>query len=232
MSEVRIVAEPRTEFGKGAARRIRRAHKVPAVLYGHGTAPRHVSLPGHALMLALKTPNALLSLDLGNGEAELALPKSVQRDPIKGFLEHVDLILVSRGEQVTVEVPVVFTGEAPADVVVEHQLTALPVRAEATHLPQAIEADVSALAAGRSLTASDLRLPAGTQLAVDPDTPIAHASAARTSEEVAAELEVAEAELAAVGAGAAAQAAAATSGTGDVVPDTATAAGGPEASPA
>src|SRR5215469_17414625 len=105
VAEVRIAAEARTEFGKGAARRSRREGRVPAVLYGHGTETRHLSLPGHDLMLALKTPNVLLYLDgLKNG-SEIALPKAVQRDPIKGYLEHVDLILVRRGEKVTVEVP-------------------------------------------------------------------------------------------------------------------------------
>ncbi|MDQ1604388.1 MAG: large subunit ribosomal protein, partial [Actinomycetota bacterium] len=114
MPEVRIAAEPRSEFGKGAARRIRRAAKVPAVLYGHGSDPRHISLPGHELMLALKTANVLLTLDI-EGDSELALPKDVQRDPIKGFLEHVDLVLVRRGEKVTVEIAVHVVGEAVAD---------------------------------------------------------------------------------------------------------------------
>ena len=103
MSEVKIAAEPRTEFGKGAARRIRRANKVPAVVYGHGGAPRHISLPGHELMLALKSANVLLQIDI-EGTTELTLPKDVQRDPVKGFLEHVDLVVVRRGEKVTVEV--------------------------------------------------------------------------------------------------------------------------------
>ena len=110
-SEVKIQAESRTEFGKGAARRIRRADKVPAVLYGHGTDPVHITLPGHDLMLALKTANALLSIEL-DGDSQLALPKQVQRDPIKGFIEHADLIIVRRGEKVTVDVPLVLVGEA------------------------------------------------------------------------------------------------------------------------
>ena len=110
MPEVKIAAEARTEFGKGAARRSRREGKVPAVLYGHGTDTRHLSLPGHALMLALKTPNVLLRLEgLTNG-SEIALPKAVQRDPVRGFLEHVDLILVRSGEKVTVEIQVRVTG--------------------------------------------------------------------------------------------------------------------------
>ena len=111
MSEVKLTAEARTEFGKGAARRLRRAHKVPAVLYGHGTAPVHVALPGHDTMLALKHSNALLSVDL-DGTATLALPKDVQRDPLRGFIEHVDLIIVRRGERVIVDVPLHVVGDA------------------------------------------------------------------------------------------------------------------------
>ncbi|HEV8056143.1 MAG TPA: 50S ribosomal protein L25, partial [Nocardioidaceae bacterium] len=121
MSEVKIQAEPRTEFGKGAARRIRRADKVPAVVYGHGTDPIHITLPGHDTMLALKNSNALLSIEL-DGDSQLALPKQVQRDPIKGFIEHVDLILVRRGEKVTVDVRVHVVGQpvSGALVVTEH----------------------------------------------------------------------------------------------------------------
>ena len=116
-SEVKIAAEPRTEFGKGAARRIRRANKVPAVLYGHGTDPVHITLPGHDLMLALKTANALLSIELA-GNSQLALPKQVQRDPIRGFIEHADLLIVRQGEKVTVDVPVLLVGEAAPDTMV------------------------------------------------------------------------------------------------------------------
>ena len=111
MPEVHIAAETRSEFGKGAARRTRREGRVPAVLYGHGTETRHLSLPGHALMLALKTPNVLLYLDGLSKGSEIALPKAVQRDPVRGFIEHVDLILVRRGEKVTVEIPVRVTGQ-------------------------------------------------------------------------------------------------------------------------
>lgn len=137
MSEVKIAAETRTEFGKGAARRIRRDDKVPGVLYGHGSDPLHLTLPGHDLLLALRTPNVLIALDIDGGKTnELAIPKSVQRDPIKGFLEHVDLQLVKRGETVTVEIPVQAEGElAPGGYLLEHVLDALPVEAEATHIP-------------------------------------------------------------------------------------------------
>ena len=167
MSEVRIAAEPRTEFGKGAARRTRRAGKVPAVLYGHGTEPQHISLPGHDLMLALKTPNVLLRvLGLSGGE-ELALPKDVQRDPLKGFLEHVDLLLVKSGEKVTVEIPVVVTGEIVSGNLLDQQLVQVAVEAEATHIPQQVEVSVEGLDAGAIIHAKDLKLPAGATLVAD-----------------------------------------------------------------
>ncbi|TNY37231.1 50S ribosomal protein L25/general stress protein Ctc [Thermomonospora catenispora] len=170
MSEVRIVAEPRTEFGKGAARRARRAGKVPAVLYGHGTPPQHITLPGHALMLALKTPNVLLRVEgLADGPA-LALPKDVQRDPIKGFLEHVDLLLVERGEKVTVEIPVNATGDVASGGRIEQPVIEVAVEAEATHIPEAVEVDVTGLQIGDSVLAKDLKLPAGVSLAADEET--------------------------------------------------------------
>src|ERR1700756_3739505 len=163
--EVKIAAEARTEFGKGAARRSRREGRVPAVLYGHGTDTRHLSLPGHDLMLALKTPNVLLQLDGLKGGSALALPKAVQRDPVKGFIEHVDLILVRRGEKVTVEVPVRATGEiAPGDGLIDQQLIQITVEAEATHIPQAIEIDVEGMDVGAAVHASDLKLPSGSTL--------------------------------------------------------------------
>src|SRR3712207_5613512 len=156
MSESRLQAESRTEFGKGAARRIRRAHKVPAVLYGHGTDPIHVSLPGHDTMLALKHggANALLSIDL-QGKTRLAIPKQVQRDPVKGFLEHLDLLIVERGEKVTVEVPIHTTGEAAGETVVTVEHATISVEAEATHIPEAIEVSVEGVEAGTQITVQD-----------------------------------------------------------------------------
>lgn len=170
MSEVRIAAEPRTEFGKGAARRARRAGKVPAVLYGHGIAPRHINLPGHDLMLALKTPNVLLRLEGVDEKESLVLPKSVQRDPIKGFLEHVDLLVVQRGEKVVVEVPLLVKGEVGAGGVLNLEMAQAEVRAEATRIPEGIGVDVDGLPIGTNVTAGDLKLPEGVELAMDPET--------------------------------------------------------------
>ncbi|KWW99102.1 50S ribosomal protein L25 [Carbonactinospora thermoautotrophica] len=192
MSEVRIVAEPRTEFGKGAARRIRRANKVPAVLYSHGSQPVHITLPGHELMLALKTSNVLLNIEL-NGTSHLALPKDVQRHPIKGFLEHVDLLQVRRGEKVEVSVPVVVTGEPAPGGLVTHELDAVEVTAEATHVPETFEVSVEGLRIGASTHARDIQLPEGVELVTDPDAVIVHIVAAPTAEQVEAELAEAEA---------------------------------------
>jgi large subunit ribosomal protein L25 len=181
--EVHIAAETRAEFGKGAARRIRREGKVPAVLYGHGTDTRHLTLPGHDLMLALKTPNVLLYLDgLKNG-SEIALPKAVQRNPIKGFLEHVDLILVRRGEKVTVEVPIRVTGDiAPGDGMLNQQLVQIPVEADATNIPQGVDVDVEGMDIGDSVHASDLKLPQGVTLQVEPETLVLHVIAQQGGE--------------------------------------------------
>jgi len=181
--EVKIVAETRDEFGKGAARQIRREGKVPAVLYGHGTETRHLTLPGHALMLALKTPNVLLRLEgLKNG-SEIALPKAVQRDPVRGILEHVDLILVRRGEKVTVEVPIRVSGDiAPGDGMVNQQLVQIPVEADATNIPQGIDIDVEGMDIGDAVHASDLTLPPGVTLQVEPDTLVLHVIAQQGGE--------------------------------------------------
>ena len=203
MPEVHIAAQTRDEFGKGAARRIRRAGLVPAVLYGHGTDTRHLKLPGHELMLALKTPNVLLYLDgLGKG-SEIALPKAVQRDPIKGVLEHVDLILVRRGEKVTVEVPLRVTGDIAPDGMLEQQLVQIPVEAEATSIPQGIDVDVDGMEIGAAVHAGDLTLTRGVSLQVDPETLVLHVVAQPTAEEpeAAEEAEIPEAVAEAAAAG-------------------------------
>jgi large subunit ribosomal protein L25 len=183
MSEVKISAQTRTEFGKGAARRIRRDSKVPGVLYGRGSDPIHLTLPGHELLLALRTSNVLISLDIDGKSNELAIPKSVQRDPIKGFLEHVDLQLVKRGEQVNVEIYVHTEGDlAPGAFLLEHVLNALPVEAEATHIPESVTVSIEGLSAGDSILAKDIPLPKGTKLAVDEDTVVLQVLAAQAEE--------------------------------------------------
>ncbi|MEU9346578.1 50S ribosomal protein L25/general stress protein Ctc [Streptomyces sp. NPDC048278] len=194
MSEVKIAAETRSEFGKGAARRIRRDSKVPGVLYGHGSDPLHLTLPGHELLLALRTPNVLISLDIDGKSNELAIPKSVVRDPIKGYLEHVDLLLVKRGEKVTVEVPVHAEGElAPGGNLLEHVLNALPVEAEATHIPEAVTVSVEGLEAGASVLAKDITLPSGVTLAVEEDAVVLQVLAAQAEEAEAGEGQAEEA---------------------------------------
>jgi large subunit ribosomal protein L25 len=195
VSEVRIAAEPRTEFGKGAARRVRRAHKVPAVLYGHGEEPRHFSLPGHELMRALKhDANALLTLETESGD-QLALPKVVVRDPIKNTLEHVDLVAVRKGEKVTVEIPITLIGDAAPDVLVDQQTMTLTLSAEATNLPDHVELSIEGLAAGTTLTASQVTVPSGTTLVQDPEHVIVQGRGVISEEQLEAELAEAEAEL-------------------------------------
>lgn len=177
MADLNIAAETRTEFGKGAARRIRRENKVPAVLYGHGSDPVHVTLPGHQLMLALKQSNALLTIDLGT-EQHLAIPKQVQRDALKGFIEHADLLIVKKGEKVTVDVPVHVVGDAVSGNLVVLENSTLSVEAEATHIPEGFNVSVEGLEAGAQILAKDVELPKGTTLAVDEDLLIVNVTAA------------------------------------------------------
>ena len=194
MPEVRIDAQPRTEFGKGPARRTRRAGRVPAVLYGHHAEPRHLTLPGHEVLLALRTANVLIRLEGLPGGAELALPKAIQRDPIKGYVEHVDLLLVRRGEKVTVDIPLNVVGEIGPDGLLDQQLVQISVEAEATNIPPGIEVNVEGMGIGASVHAGDLPLPRGVTLAVEPDMLVLHVLAAPTAEQIEAELGVPEAE--------------------------------------
>ncbi len=196
MSESNIQAESRTEFGKGAARRIRRADKVPAVLYGHGSDPIHVTLPGHDTMLALKHGgvNALLTLTV-DGKKILSLPKQIQRDPIKGFLEHLDLVIVRKGEKVTVEIPVHLNGEPGPDALVVTEHSTISVEAEATHIPEYVEVSIEGAEVGTQIFARDLQVPTGSTVLLDDDTLIVNVTHAPTAEELEEELEEAEAEV-------------------------------------
>jgi large subunit ribosomal protein L25 len=191
--EVKLIAELRTEFGKGAARRIRRADKVPAVLYGHGTDPIHIALPGHETLLALRTANALLSIEV-DGSSQLALPKQVQRDPLRHTIEHVDLVIVRRGEKVTVDVAIHLVGEAGPDTLVVVDHNTVPVEAEATQIPEQIVVSVEELPPGTQILARDLQLPDGSSIDLDPDTLIVNITNAPTAEALEAELAEAEAE--------------------------------------
>lgn len=193
MSEIKISAELRSEFGKGAARRIRRADKIPAVLYGHGEKPVHITLPGHDTMLALKTANALLALDI-EGRSQLALPKHVQRDPLRRSIEHVDLIMVRKGEKVTVDVPVVLFGDPAPGAMVQQENTSVALEAEATNLPERIELSIEGLTTGTQVHASDLALPEGSVLQSDPAMLVLNIIEPQSVEELEAELEAAEAE--------------------------------------
>ena len=188
MPEVHIAAEPRTEFGKGPARRERRAGKVPAVLYGHGSDPRHITLPGHDVLLALRTANVLIRVDGLAGGSQLALPKAIQRDPIQGTVEHVDLILVRQGETVTVEIPINVIGELAPDGLLEQQLVQISLEAEATNIPPGIDVNVEGMRIGDAVHAGDLELPAGATLAVESDILVLHVTAAPTAAQIEAEL--------------------------------------------
>lgn len=201
MSEVRLSAEPRTEFGKGGARRTRRAGKIPAVIYGHGAAPRHVSLPAREFGHAIKHggANVLLTLSL-DGADELAIPKAIQRHPIKGVFEHVDLLSVRRGEKVTIDVPIVILGEVARGGLLAQESNAVSVEAEATQLPSEIEVSIEGLEIGSHVTAGDLTLPSGATLVTDPQQVLVliqeAPTAAELEEEVEGEAEAPEAEAA------------------------------------
>ncbi|MER0480392.1 50S ribosomal protein L25/general stress protein Ctc [Streptomyces sp. Edi2] len=179
MAEVKLAAQVRTDFGKGAARRARRADLVPAVIYGHGAEPQHVAINSHALMMALKTPNALIRLDF-EGKTELVIPKAVQREAIRQFLVHVDFLAVKKGEKVSVEIPIHVEGDlAPGQLVLEHVLNTLPIEAEATHIPESVTISVQGLDAGASVLAKDVTLPSGSALAVDEDAVVLQVVAAQ-----------------------------------------------------
>ena len=196
MAEVRLPAETRTEFGKGGARRTRRAGKVPAVIYGHGADPRHVALPAREFANAIRHggSNVLLTLDLDGGE-QLAIPKSIQRHPIKGYFEHVDLLAVRRGEKVTVDVPVHIVGEVVSGGLLNQENTTIRVEAEATHLPTGFEVSIEGLEIGSHITAGDIALPSGSTLVTPADAMVLIIAEAPTAEQLEAEMAEAAGEL-------------------------------------
>jgi large subunit ribosomal protein L25 len=189
----KLAAEARTEFGKGAARKIRAAGKIPAVIYGHGTEPQHVTLPGHEVALIIRKANQVLDLDIA-GKSQLALVKDVQKDPVRQIIEHLDLIVVRRGEKVTVDVPVHVEGESFAGTIVVQDVTAVSLEVEATHIPERITVSVEGAEEGTHITAGSLELPAGATLQSDPElliltvtTPAAPSADDLAADEAAAE---------------------------------------------
>lgn len=196
MSEVRLAAESRTEFGKGGARRTRRDGKIPAVIYGHGADPRHVSLPAREFTNAIRHggANVLLTLEL-EGEEQLAIPKAIQRHALKGTYDHVDLLAVRRGEKVTIDVPLHITGELVAGGMLATEATTVSIEAEATHLPTGIDVSIDGLGFGTQITAGDLKLPTGSALAGDPAHVLFIVQEAPTQAELDAEVAEAAHEL-------------------------------------
>ena len=192
MSEVRLAAEPRTEFGKGAARRTRRSGKVPAVLYGHGTDPVHVALPAHdfARVLREQGTNAVLSLELGSAGSHLALTKTVTTHPLRNYIEHVDLLLVRRGEKVAVDVTVIVTGDAEPGSLVHQEMTTLTVEADAFTIPEELEVSVAGAQIGTQVLAGQVVLPEGVDLQTDPGHLVVNVVAAPTAEDLEAEMDI------------------------------------------
>lgn len=195
MSDNKLVATIRTSFGKGAARAVRREGNIPAVMYGHGTEPVHICLPGHQTMMALKLANALLTVEI-DGKDQLALAKDVQRDVLTRFIDHIDLVVVRRGEKVTVDVPVHVVGAAAVDTVVTLENNTLALAVEATHIPERIEVSVEGVKAGTQILARDLVLPEGAELITDAEILIVNVTQAISEEALEAELAEAVAELA------------------------------------
>jgi large subunit ribosomal protein L25 len=168
-TDTKVVAELRENFGKGFARRLRAAGKIPAVIYGHGTAPVHVALPGHQVFLLVRRANAVLELEI-NGEQQLTLVKDVQKDPVHQIIEHIDLLVVKKGEKIQVDVPVTVTGESFAGTIAVQDATSVTLEVEATHIPEHVEVSVEGLEEGAQITAADITLPRGAALLADPET--------------------------------------------------------------
>jgi large subunit ribosomal protein L25 len=213
-SKNKLVAIPRTSFGKGAARTIRRENNIPAVMYGHGTDPVHISLPGHQTMMALKVANVLLTIEI-DGKEQLALAKDIQRHAIRPVIEHVDLVVVRKGEKVTVDVPVHLVGVAAIETVVSLENNTVELMVEATNIPDHVDVSIEGAQAGTRIHASELVLPQGAELVTDPEILVVNVTQAITAEALEAELAAEAAELAAAAPAAEAPAAAAEAGAAD-----------------
>ena len=163
-----LVTEVRDTFGKGVARKIRAKGKIPAVIYGHGTEPQHVTLPGHETGLILRKSNQVLELDI-QGKIQLALVKDVQKDPVRQIIEHIDLIVVRKGEKVTVDVTVHIEGESAPGTNVNQDSNTLSLEVEATHIPESVTVSIEGLEEGAQILAKDVALPTGATLVSDPE---------------------------------------------------------------
>jgi len=194
----KLVAESRTQFGKGAARRIRATGKIPAVIYGHGTEPQHVTLPGHEVSLILRKANAVFDLDI-NGKSQLALVKDVQKDPVKQIIEHLDLVIVRKGEKVTIDIPVHLEGEAEPGTQVLQDANTLSIEAEATNIPERLIVSIEGLGEGTQIHASDVALPEGSTLVSDPETLVVGITGAQAADLGESDETEAEGEAAAEG---------------------------------
>ncbi|AUG29228.1 50S ribosomal protein L25/general stress protein Ctc [Microbacterium hominis] len=190
-TDTKVIAELRENFGKGFARRLRAAGQIPAVIYGHGTDPVHVALPGHQVALLIRRANAVLELDV-NGTQQLTLVKDVQKDPVHQIIEHIDLLVVKKGEKVQVDVPVVVLGEPFAGTIVNLDNATVSLEVEATHIPENVEVDVEGLEDGTHITAADLKLPAGASLVTEPETLIVAISVPAATNAEADEIEAAD----------------------------------------
>jgi len=192
-TDTKVHAEVRENFGKGFARRLRAAGQIPAVIYGHGTAPVHVALPGHQVSLLVRRANVVLELDV-NGKQQLTLVKDVQKDPVHQIIEHIDLLVVKKGEKIQVDVPVIVIGEPAPGTIVNLDSTSISLEVEATHIPEHVEVDVEGLEDGTHITAADLTLPKGAVLIADPEMLVVAVNV--PSAALAAEEEIAEADAA------------------------------------
>jgi len=190
-TDTQVVAETRTNFGKGFARRLRAAGKIPAVIYGHGTEPVHVALPGHQMLLLVRRANAVIELSV-DGAGQLVLVKDVQRDPVRQIIEHIDLLVVKKGEKVQVDVPIVVVGEPFPGTMATQGASSVSLEVEATHIPETVEVDVDGLEDGAHITAADLTLPRGASLITEPETLIVGVSVPAATIAAADEIEAAD----------------------------------------
>lgn len=190
-TDTKVVATKRENFGKGFARRLRASGQIPAVIYGHGTEPVHVALPGHQMALLIRRANTVLELDV-DGTQQLTLVKDVQKDPVHQIIEHIDLLVVKKGEKIEVDVPVTLVGEPFAGTIANLDAVSILLQVEATHIPQHIEVDVEGLEEGTHITAADLKLPKGATLVADPETLIVAISVPASTLAASEEIEAAD----------------------------------------